>query len=92
MQLLAVKDSFGEEITSVLVALGDPCACTLSQCTGKRAKDHRECRNGCRFPDPPIKFIQMFPRKANYLQYSNITPKHPNNKISKLTLITTQES
>src|SRR6266481_7214701 len=42
--------------------------------------------------DAPIKLIQTLPQNANYLQYSNRTPTHPNNRISKLTQITTPES
>jgi 1,4-dihydroxy-2-naphthoyl-CoA synthase len=38
--------------------------------------------------DPPINIIQAFPQDANYLQCSNLTPKHHKNRISKLTQIT----
>jgi hypothetical protein len=41
--------------------------------------------------DPPINIIQAFPQNANYLQCSNLTPKHHNNRVSKLTQIKTQE-
>jgi hypothetical protein len=41
---------------------------------------------------PLINLMQTLPQNANYFQCSNMKPKHPNNRISKLTQITTAES
>jgi hypothetical protein len=48
IQLLAIKDSLGEDISSIFLC--NPGAHTGCQCTGKRPEDGRQCRSARQVP------------------------------------------